>query len=410
MISPGSPPFSDACICSVCYWRAQSSCLFFSLPLRGFSASYSYRCVRQAKAQDSLSAQTRLAGGLSGKNKAWGWCHGIPRVAHIQSSFTCVTRLCLCFLGSSYPCDDSTESCQAQLSMGQSVQYLLCAISRCFSRPLEQEHSYFHLAEGTGAHPILSHAQDNWQVTDAENSSESLLSCPGPYTPCTREGSTVLSRWPPLPHVAHFRGRAAVFQRWHQLFIFYFLCGKSVSLRKEETKTGMAGRRGAGDEEDLEGQETKQACKLGVRVGGRGEGWLLWTSELWRWFLAFGLFFGHILFASQWCFRKDFFWKPQAFSAVQRNKGAGCGVLSRLGQVLSRGSVPLPPPWSHGAGRVGRRLWQTTPSWALDMLLTPKPAYFRNHSEKKLPAACFISQQNRGSQGNTLEKGYWFIL
>lgn len=86
---------------------------------------------------------------------------------------------------------------------------------------------------------------------------------------------------------------------------------------------------------------------------------------------------------------------PSFLSCAKRNKGTGCGVLSRIGQVLSRGSAPNPLAlvrwYWRGGGGVCNRL---RPAGGLSMLLPILLACVRNHSTRST-AVGFISQQNR---------------
>lgn len=142
MISPISPPVSDdalhvpdACMCSMCCGSTKSSSffsshLFLALPhvLTGVSDKQRPR---------TRWAHTGLAGGLSGQSKAWGWCHGIPRAVHIKAPSPGSPGSASAPWAPAALCEVASNSWQAQLPMGQTVQYLRCTTSRCFSSPLE---------------------------------------------------------------------------------------------------------------------------------------------------------------------------------------------------------------------------------------------------------------------------------
>lgn len=131
------------CMCSMCCGSTKSSSfsshLFLALPHvpTGVSDKQRPRTGECAHVLGLGPGEPTQAGGLSGQGKAWGWCHGIPRPVHIKAPPPGSPGSASAPWAPAALCEVTSNSWQAQLSMGQTVQYLRCTTSQCFSSPLE---------------------------------------------------------------------------------------------------------------------------------------------------------------------------------------------------------------------------------------------------------------------------------
>lgn len=120
--------------------------------------------------------------------------------------------------------------------------------------------------------------------------------------------------------------------------------------------------------------------------------------------MVFSLF-THCLLPSDVLGRISFV-NPKLSQLCKEKQRSWLGVLSGLGQVLNRGSVPPPAMvrwYQQGGEETVMGSAQLGPLYAFP---PPPVCRFQEFLNKELPTACFISQQNRGSQGSALEKGY----